>query len=109
MHQDDLAVRQISNVLRMYPVKDIDDVFRKAKQNYLPNTDTPTNKILANNLRKLTTERRFSINYLSGLTGIGRRPLTSLINCESKMIKFSTIDRLAKALGVQPVELFEIR
>lgn len=54
-------------------------------------------------------QQNMNISELSARSGINRASLTQLINNESKMVKFETLDRLINVLEVMDVdELFEI-
>lgn len=58
------------------------------------------------NLKKLMEQENVSVNELSKKTSISRSSLTPLINNESKMVKFDTLDRLINFFKIDYDELF---
>lgn len=54
-------------------------------------------------LKELLKENNTNISDLSEATGINRRPLTQLLNNESKMVKFDTLDRIKNYFHLEQV------
>lgn len=60
-------------------------------------------------LSHLMKRKGMSVNQLSEYTGVNRASLTQLINNESKMVKFETLDKIINVLNIDDVyDLFEI-
>ena len=64
---------------------------------------------VARNFRVMLAERRIKKSELSKVTGLSRNTLTTLSSGNAKMIQFETIEKVAKAIDVEPYELFETK
>jgi DNA-binding Xre family transcriptional regulator len=63
--------------------------------------------VLINRFSRLLGERRLAIREVSRMTGISYRALFDLYHDKSTRIDLATIDKLCRALGVTPNDLFE--
>lgn len=61
--------------------------------------------MIKSNLGKILNKKSISVRDLSLMTGINRASLSQLVNNESKMIKFDTLDKLIRALSVRISDL----
>lgn len=59
------------------------------------------------NLRNILNDQNISINELSKKTGISRTSLTPLINNESKMLQFETLNKIIKVLRVDVADIIK--
>ncbi|GAA3611306.1 helix-turn-helix domain-containing protein [Secundilactobacillus similis] len=71
--------------------------------------DISIEELLSANIRMIMGLKGFNKNELIIKSEVSRPTITVLLSNQSKGIQFSTIDKIAKALGVQPIELFQIR
>lgn len=63
--------------------------------------------MIADNLRVLMAKEKMNIQKTSEATGISRTTISNLVNGYSSGVQFVTIQKLAKALGCKPYELFQ--
>lgn len=63
--------------------------------------------MIKSNLSKVLKRQKLSIRELAGKTNINRASLTQLVNNDSKMIKFSTLNRIIKNLNVSISDILE--
>lgn len=61
----------------------------------------------ARNLRVMLAEMQIKKSDIHRKTGISRNTITNVASGKSKMIKFDTIEQIAKALKIEPYELFK--
>lgn len=57
----------------------------------------------------MLAERQIKKTELSKVTGLSRNTLTTLASGKAKMIQFETIEEVAKALKIEPHELFKTK
>ena len=62
--------------------------------------------MIINKLSEAMGRKRLKVQDVVNLTGLTRNTVADLYYDKSKMIAFETIDKLCKALDVQPGELF---
>lgn len=62
---------------------------------------------LSRNLRVYLAERRISLSKASEVSGISRSTLTSIYYSKTKMIKFETLEQLAKLMDCEVYEMFQ--
>ncbi len=65
--------------------------------------------MIVNRLSRLLGERRMSIKDLQRQTGISYAALHSLYSDTSKRVDLETLDKICRALGVQPGDILEYR
>lgn len=58
-------------------------------------------------LKELRRERQLSQSELSALSKVHQTTISKLENGKALRVDFATLDRLAKALGVEPGQLLE--
>lgn len=75
----------------------------------LMSNDTPFEELLSANIRMIMGIRGYNIADLIKKSKISRPTIANLLNNRSKGVQFFTIKSIAKALEVQPFELFQIR
>lgn len=63
-------------------------------------------KTVGQTIRSLRKSKKISQEVLSGLAGIARTHLT-MIECGTKQANFTTICKVANALGMKPSELVQ--
>ena len=63
-------------------------------------------RLIINKLSEVMGRKRLKIQDVVNMTGMTRNTVADLYYDKSKMIAFETMDRLCKALDVQPGELF---
>lgn len=61
----------------------------------------------ARNLRVMLAERQIKKSDIHNRTGISKNTLAHVDSGKSKMIQFKTIEQIAKALEIEPYELFK--
>ena len=62
--------------------------------------------MLTNNLSTILGSRKLKITRVSSDTGIARSTLSTLMNEESKMIQFDTVNNLCTYLDIEPKDFF---
>lgn len=63
--------------------------------------------MIVNRLSRLLGERRMSIKELQRQTGLSYDTLHKLYSDKSGRIDFDTLDKICRALGVQPGDILE--
>jgi putative transcriptional regulator len=61
------------------------------------------------NLDVMLAKRKMSVTELSGKVGITMANISILKNGKAKAIRFSTLDKICKALDCQPGDILEYR
>lgn len=61
----------------------------------------------ARNLRVMLAESQIKHGDIHRKTGISRNTIAKVTSGKSKMIKFETIEQIAKVLEIEPCELFK--
>lgn len=64
-------------------------------------------QVFATNFRILLAERNLKITNASNATGLSRTTLTAIAQGRQTMVKFETIEKLAKYLNVESAEFFK--
>lgn len=61
----------------------------------------------ARNFRVMLAERQMKKNDIHNKTGIAKSTLSNVAKGKTKGIQFETIEQIAKALEIEPYELFK--
>ena len=61
------------------------------------------------NLRELLDKQKKSVYWLANETGIHYNNVSRIVNNETKSIKLENIEKLCKAFGCKPNDLFVIK
>lgn len=63
--------------------------------------------MIENRLSRILGERRMSIAELARLTGVQYTSLFELYHGRAKRVDLKTLDRICRALGIQPGDILE--
>ncbi|GAX05411.1 TetR family transcriptional regulator [Secundilactobacillus pentosiphilus] len=68
---------------------------------------TDLSQVFARNLRVMMAERKIRNSQMYERTGIARSTLFSIEEGKTKMIRFDTVEKISKFLGIEPYLLFQ--